>query len=284
MAEPLDDIEVERLGHHGLIPPMTGSTDFFIGPGAPRTVLRSTQTYTKIISEGANILVDICPADEQETTYDGDIQDFITAVALTQSGSMTVAGHILYCENPFFGVHSVTPRSIARLRDYARDITIGSGDCVALLATWHSIRTARVRNDTATQRALRRFRYAIERQRSDDRILDFVIALEAILLANLEGAELSYRFALRAAWLLAQDVEQRGATFNAYRAAYNVRSKIAHGAALSAKDLRINGKTVTEEEFANHVESLAREALLKSLELPTDDNGAVGWEKLVLGF
>jgi len=197
---------------------------------------------------------------------------------------MTVAGHILYCENPFFGVHSVTPRSIARLRDYARDITIGSGDCVALLATWHSIRTARVRNDTATQRALRRFHYAIERQRSDDRILDFVIALEAILLANLEGAELSYRFALRAAWLLAQDVEQRGATFNAYRAAYNVRSKIAHGAALSAKDLRINGKTVTEEEFANHVESLAREALLKSLELPTDDNGAVGWEKLVLGF
>ena len=66
------------------------------------------------------------------------------------------------------------------------------------------------------------------RLREDDMIVDYAIGLEALLLKGV-NAELSYRFALRGATILAWDGGEKETMFNELRDFYDVRSNIVHG-------------------------------------------------------
>lgn len=74
--------------------------------------------------------------------------------------------------------------------------------------------------------ALRRFHSAY-RGNFEARLIDQMIAFEALYLE--EDQELSYRLALRTAFLLEKDPEQRKHIFDIMKAAYKLRSKIVHG-------------------------------------------------------
>lgn len=80
--------------------------------------------------------------------------------------------------------------------------------------------------EDSTKLALSRFNDACQRVRDDDAIIDFVIALEALLCRGLE-AELSYRFALRGAAFI--DGAARAAANKLLRDAYRERSRLVHG-------------------------------------------------------
>lgn len=81
--------------------------------------------------------------------------------------------------------------------------------------------------------AIRRFSsvYSRDVRQREDRIIDELIALEAIAGS---GTELRFRLAFRVASLLAEDDEERAALFEAMKDHYVLRSKIVHGNALSA--------------------------------------------------
>lgn len=81
---------------------------------------------------------------------------------------------------------------------------------------WRRIRTA-----------LRRFNLGCERPIFEDRLIDFVIALEALLLDS--QGELSYRIALRGAALLGDAPTEREDYFIRLRKLYELRSRIVHG-------------------------------------------------------
>ena len=77
--------------------------------------------------------------------------------------------------------------------------------------------------------SLRRFNTSYERWGDDDRIVDIVVALEAILLSGNEQLELKYRFALRGVALMNLPSDEGKRVFENMGYAYEIRSHILHG-------------------------------------------------------
>ncbi len=101
------------------------------------------------------------------------------------------------------------------------------------------------------------------RYREDDAIIDYAIGLEALLLKGIND-ELSYRFSLRGATILASDIGGREKFFRQLRSFYDIRSKIVHGSHIDSaklKDARLNGERALRDiwwwYFKNN-ESLSR--------------------------
>src|SRR5262249_26839800 len=85
----------------------------------------------------------------------------------------------------------------------------------------------------AAGNAVRRFSFANDRERDDDKIVDLMIAAESFFLADSgspqERGEQRYRCALRAAFFIEVPGYSRREIFKHVRRAYDVRSAIVHG-------------------------------------------------------
>ena len=109
---------------------------------------------------------------------------------------------------------------------------------------------------------LRQFNRACQKERAEDRILDYAICCEAALLSGV-NQELSYRLALRAAKLLRDRCSPRR-TFEQMRCLYDVRSRIVHSnESLSSEGARkeIRRAGLEAGEFMPAVDALMRELL-----------------------
>jgi len=76
--------------------------------------------------------------------------------------------------------------------------------------------------------ALQRFSLGCSRTESFDSILDFVIALEALLLPS-RSTDLSYRFRIHGAYFIADTPAERRVVFDTLNSLYELRSRIVHG-------------------------------------------------------
>ena len=75
------------------------------------------------------------------------------------------------------------------------------------------------------------------RYREDDAVIDYAIALEALLMKGI-NIELGYRFGLRGATVLASKHGEKGKFFRQLQDFYDVRSKIVHGNYVGLDKLR----------------------------------------------
>ena len=83
------------------------------------------------------------------------------------------------------------------------------------------------------------------RIRSEDRVIDFSIGLEALL--SDRDPELSYRTSMRGAYVMAWEGGEIEKPFEELRSLYRARSKIVHGGSTVKLDLRTlaaNGETL----------------------------------------
>lgn len=105
---------------------------------------------------------------------------------------------------------------------------------------------------------LRRLVDGLSRIRFDDRIVDYAIGLEALLLkGDKEQGELSYRFKLRGAMVLAEAGEDRHQAFQDLKAFYNARSTIVHGdsvSKLNLSSLANNGEQMLRKIWKWHLD------------------------------
>jgi hypothetical protein len=76
--------------------------------------------------------------------------------------------------------------------------------------------------------ALSRFTSTTDRQNPTDRLIDATIGLENLLLQGISD-ELSFRLALRGAWLLGDTQSTRQVEFAQLKKAYDARSRVVHG-------------------------------------------------------
>jgi Apea-like HEPN len=76
--------------------------------------------------------------------------------------------------------------------------------------------------------AVSRFTSTTERQSPTDRLIDASIGLENLFLQGTND-ELSFRLALRAAWLLGQSANERREIFGELKKVYDSRSRVVHG-------------------------------------------------------
>jgi hypothetical protein len=132
--------------------------------------------------------------------------------------------------------------------------------------------------------AVRRFTEAYTKPIGGDRLVDYWIGLESLLLPEEKEGELSFRAALRGSWLLDGDTDQRKKTFAELRKSYGARSAVVHGTqktpdealVLSTEEylrrvLRwclVNGKTPSSE-------------MLNSLVIGASDGSSAGVSQLV---
>lgn len=160
------------------------------------------------------------------------------------------------------------------------------GDAATEFASFYgALSGALDKNKTAFGVAPRRFRYAAQRERGEDMLLDLLIAAEALFLPQ-KTTELSYQFALRGAVLLGATPEERHSTFKKMRNAYDIRSRLVHGGTPNYPKHPGEVRRKTAEEYVLEVESDLRAGLGKIIELVNNrdgwDNGK-SWETLIFG-
>jgi hypothetical protein len=149
------------------------------------------------------------------------------------------------------------------------------------------------KRDRTLPRSLHRFILAQKRQEDIDRLVDLVIAWEALLLTN-EGnpifQELSYRFALNAASLLFTQTksDDRERIFEKFKVAYNARSVILHGGSeKSIEKALASGGFNNVQGLINYLAFNYREILFRLIDIPVDSRPYLdvgGWHKLIWDY
>jgi hypothetical protein len=136
--------------------------------------------------------------------------------------------------------------------------------------------------------AIRRFGYAGERNRPDDRLVDLIIAAESLFLSDTaeagERGELRFRLALRFAYYVDSLPLSRPVHFRHMRA-YDARSALVHGGEPDPKILSLPGQgRFSLETFVESVNQSLRLALIKAVSTPQYGNKQlVDWDSLILG-
>jgi len=105
--------------------------------------------------------------------------------------------------------------------------------------------------------AIRRFNLAYERGSDEDRLIDQMIAFEALFLR--ERVELGYRLRLRVAAFLGGGAAARQVTAQEVKTAYDLRSRVVHGDPVGADEVRI---------AADNMEGYLRACLTKLVRNP----------------
>jgi hypothetical protein len=278
--ERLDPDDVKALGDLGLIRHPVGSI-FVQHPDQQWLALRVSKSFAKVIVD------DPVPSTDALMRWQTELEHIqscaLQALALTKYGTVGLGGQMTVP----IGWEMLGNRLQPSRGDYAdlqRDMTrlmrLDAEDCEQfrrLFATLLSAATA----SSALSIAVRRLTWSMENQRDEDRLLDDMIAAEAVLGDPSSKTELRYKFALRAAFALEPvDAKRRREIFEDMKRAYDVRSAVVHGTAPKQKDLRIAGEDVRLPVFVRRTEDYIRR-IVRGLVLGKLRSGA--WDDTIVG-
>lgn len=109
--------------------------------------------------------------------------------------------------------------------------------------------------------ALRRYNSALDERQLEDRIIDFMIALEALF--SSDARELRYRLSLRVAVFLGKNDTEREEILQFMKKAYDARSEIVHGGIF--KPFRVESKTYDLTRTSHQLGEITRLSILALL-------------------
>ena len=264
---------------HGVI---ASSPAFDMVEMAPQAALRVRQTLTVVVDGERPERAEL---DLLWNDWRSAIEDALTALRLYKSGPMRSSGAVYLPLGPPPITHSFeipTPRPAER-----RTYTLTSDDASALRAFWHAVRSRAISEPATPQRralliALRRFGFADERSRPVDRLIDLMIAAEALFLPAERGSG-AFKVAVRAAAFLSGLGDPSRDVFQHFKVAYKARNAIAHGD--EVPNLKFpDGADATLDDYATLVADYLRRVLERMVvaadrdePLPMDD-----WDAFVL--
>jgi hypothetical protein len=209
--------------------------------------LRMRFGLATIISVRKNGPLNVSPAIER-------FDRAIYAMRLLKAGAVSFYFHRLEsAAPPFFQASSAGARYAVTAAGPRFHL---AADHVEDLATLYA-RLKRPRQEKQFLLALDRFNRGAERQKYEDRLIDYWVALEA-LFSPADQQELRYRLALRIAYLLADSAAERLTLYDAVRGSYDARSAVVHGRA----------PKVSMEDITGDTEDILRRALRRILFLP----------------
>ncbi len=149
---------------------------------------------------------------------------------------------------------------------YGEEYVLLNNEIPAFLDLWKLFQKIREKKRNRIEIALRRFNFAYTRLLPEDKLIDYIIGFEALLLKKDESQEFSYRLALRGSALLGKTTEDRRKIFAELKTAYNERSALVHGRE-TKEFVGVGGERVQFREFVNRVEEYLRFTINKFLEL-----------------
>ncbi len=276
----LTDPEIVRAIEVGLLQSV-------FGPGRPIDPpgfgIEVTQTLPKRIGDQTESVDQVQRWFEEPQTSIGHL---LSVLRLFRTGRVSVAGTIATTSQWFAPMAATYRRGDARPPYNNTTYELGEievGDFANFYAACGSIA---VRRSKGLEMAVRRLDYSSERQRADDRIIDLMIAGEALFLGQdraSERGELRYRLSLRAAVFSPTDDWSARQLFTLYRTAYDARSTVAHGSSRDQWELP-DGRMVTLGVLAEEVAKQLRRAIKRAIEqcATTRRQFYVDWESLIL--
>jgi hypothetical protein len=159
---------------------------------------------------------------------------------------------------------------------------------------WETFQKYGVNKHTFIAVATKRYSYAHERYDREDRIIDLLIAAEALFLPKSGGqGELKYRLKLHAAMFLGNDSHTKKQIFDDMSFAYDLRSKIVHGSSdldkfIKKIENRENigfGEEYRFDQFIYRIQEYIRVAICKMINiasLHSNQKEIINWDKLIL--
>lgn len=190
------------------------------------------------------------------------MDNVITALCLFREGSFVVEGFLVTSAS-FFCAHTQRMRQRQR---YGRggSLHVKEADTQRFTGLFRALSSKTIKSHGAINMALHRFRYASERDREEDRLVDLLIAAESLFLQDGEG-ELSYRLRQRVALLLGTGFDDRLKIAEDIKTAYSLRSKIVHGDGGSKRPKPLG-------EIAPKIEGYLRASLQRAISLAESNN------------
>jgi hypothetical protein len=129
---------------------------------------------------------------------------------------------------------------------------------------WDTIKRIDLEGHATLNIALRRFNYAYERNNPEDKLIDFMVAFEALFFKEGESEEFRNRLSIRVSRFLEREFEQRKLLAKKMKGFYDARSKVVHGEKVQLKD-----------DFVKAVEDFLRRStklFLESLKTSNSDD------------
>jgi len=212
------------------------------------------------------------------------VRTVLHAMRLFKSGRVAVPGNVVFCElwRLAGGTCSTAPDiSIA----YRKQYELTEHETEEFREFWVDVQRAAKSRFVAA--AMRRFGFAGERRRPDDRLIDMMIAAESFFLSGVgapaDRGELTFRMALRFAFFAEFPSYSRRDLFIQMRNAYRVRSAIVHGGTPDENDIRSKDGKVTLQQFVDLIEQILRAAIKVGVKKAAADEPNFGdWEHLIL--
>lgn len=161
---------------------------------------------------------------------------------------------------------TLTVDSIGRPQLIGAKYHLSKEESKEFLIFWDSFQKARKKTLRRIDVALRRFNFAYERARAEDKLIDYMIGFEALLLLGGERQELEYRLALRGSTLLSKTPQERELIFKELKTAYRERSNIVHGGIIKGI-IKIDTNEVKFNEFVDRMGELLRLTIKEFLRL-----------------
>lgn len=207
VLDHVDEDEVTRLGAVGQIRPTIPNFGLIYSGTAVgvrrtckinRTIRDGDQATTTIAIVGKGVF-GMRPASRDNLLVD----DVLTALRLFKTGMIQVAGTASWVD-AFFLSGGTAFQSHSQ-RPFKPGLRLPAAEISGLIETWRLLEGKGWHFDFS----LNRFNIAFDRKRLEDRVVDLVIAAEALLLSDMNDkyrGELRFRFALRASKFIQSDI------------------------------------------------------------------------------
>jgi hypothetical protein len=252
--------------------------------------VRSSCRLPKIVGDDVEIDLEAARKDDAKQAETNDrVEQVISALRLCGIESVFPAAIIHRTNRWSFGHDRMFP---GRFQPDIHFSTQADGPWLSSFKQfWDGLQSERVHKCKFLDTAVRRYSYAHERHRLEDKIVDLLIAAEALFLSDYKKddpyiGEIRYRMSLRAAAFLATDGESRRRIFRQMRAAYDLRSLVVHGGEAEKVKLpkQTDGSPPQLEDFVWTIQELVRVALHKAIGLalrPKTPAALVTWDELI---
>ena len=205
--------------------------------------------------------------------FESEIHKIITALRLFKAGSVSCSEILVYQKTTWRDLDEISfcLSMSSKIGRDANKYELTKEDVENLREFWNHFKSFDIKEYPFLYVAIRRFNFSYERALTEDKIIDFMIAFEALYFPD-EKTELNYRLALRCAYFLGKDESERQKIFELLKNAYDIRSKIVHGKDLQSKSVKkalnklgLNSlkdlfeEVVKEEDFDKLIENLRKE-------------------------
>lgn len=174
----------------------------------------------------------------------------VTALRLFQSG---VAGFNLIRTLRMLDIPTMvggTRSGLTYKRFWGQPYALTGAKVREFKSFWNRFNKIDVEQPAPLSVAIRRFNYAYERDRLEDKLVDYMIAFEGLFFKRGEIGEFRHKLAIRVSRLLKQSYKERGKTTKQMTEFYDKRSAVVHG-----EKVDLSG------EFINTVEDHLRKSI-----------------------